>query len=204
MGEKIYLYLKWVRVWHWSNAILCLLLILTGISMHYAEPGGGFISFEKSVSLHNISGLLLSIFYIVYFLGNLLTGNGKYYRIERTGYIKMLISQLRYYMFGVFMKEKRPFPITMQRKFNPLQKLTYVVIMYICIPLVIITGWGMFLPGIVIEEYLGISGFLMTNVLHLVTGFIVSFFLIIHLYFATMGNKVLSDYKAMVTGYHEH
>lgn len=204
MGEKIYLYLKWVRLWHWSNAILCLLLILTGVSMHYANPDGGFISFETAVSIHNVCGFLLSAFYVFYFIGNLLTGNGKYYRIERRGYFKMLLAQSKYYLFGVFKKEKRPFPVSMQRKFNPLQKLTYVIIMYICVPLIIITGLGLFFPETIIDEYFGVSGFLLTDFIHIATGFAVSIFLIIHLYMATMGDKVTSDYKAMITGYHDH
>ena len=116
----------------------------------------------------------------------------------------MLLAQLEYYLFGVFKKAERPFPINMQRKFNPLQKLTYVLIMYICVPLVIVTGMGLFFPETIIDEYFGISGFLLTDFLHITTGFAVSIFLIIHLYFATMGDKVMSDYKAMVTGYHDH
>ncbi|MCF8299034.1 MAG: cytochrome b/b6 domain-containing protein, partial [Saprospiraceae bacterium] len=36
MQEKLYLYPKWVRLWHLVNALLCILLIITGLSMQYA------------------------------------------------------------------------------------------------------------------------------------------------------------------------
>ncbi|XNM90325.1 cytochrome b/b6 domain-containing protein [Escherichia coli] len=38
-GEKIYLYSKAVRLWHWSNALLFVLLLASGLINHFALVG---------------------------------------------------------------------------------------------------------------------------------------------------------------------
>ena len=35
-GEKVYLYSKAVRLWHWSNALLFLLLLVSGLVNHFS------------------------------------------------------------------------------------------------------------------------------------------------------------------------
>ncbi len=204
MGEKVYLYPIWIRTWHLLNALLCLILIITGLSMQYSEPGSGIIRFDKAVAIHNVSGIILSASYVFFILGNLFTKNGRYYRLEPLGLIKRLWIQGRYYAYGVFKNEKAPFPIGKEQKFNPLQKVSYAFVMYIFVPIIIVTGWGMLFPESIIDNYLGINGFLLTDLLHIASGFVMSVFLIIHLYFATMGATPLAHYKGMITGYHEH
>ncbi len=77
MEGKLYLYPVWVRLWHWINAILCLLLIISGVSMQYSDPQYPFIRFDWAVYIHDISGIVLSLSYLFFILGNLLTPNGK-------------------------------------------------------------------------------------------------------------------------------
>jgi thiosulfate reductase cytochrome b subunit len=111
--------------------------------------------------------------------------------------------QIRYYAFGVFLKEQAPFPIGSARKFNPLQQVTYAGMMYFIVPLVFITGWALLFPNVIAEKWLGVDTFALTDFLHIAGGFGVSVFLIIHLYFATMGHKPTDHYKAMWSGYHD-
>ena len=61
----------------------------------------------------------------------------------------------------MFKGEKHPFPVTEERKFNPLQKLTYVLAMYVAFPLLIISGIGLLLPEITITTFFGISGLIL-------------------------------------------
>lgn len=203
MAKRIYLYSVWIRLWHLTNAVLCLLLIFTGLSMQYSQPGSGLINFELAVSIHNICGILLSISYFVYFLGNMFTGNGKYYRFLSKGLIGRLGKQANYYAFGVFQNKKTPFPIGKENKFNPLQKVSYAFVMYLFVPAIIISGWGMLFPESIIKDFLGINGFIATDMLHLVSAFVINVFLIIHLYFSTMGSTPTEHYKSIITGYHE-
>src|SRR5210317_39283 len=97
MVGKVYLYPAWIRLWHIVNALLCLTLIATGMSLQYSEPGSGLIPFDTSVKLHDICGILLSISYFFYFLGNMFTRNGRHYRLEPIGLITRLWKQFRYY-----------------------------------------------------------------------------------------------------------
>lgn len=203
MSGKVYLYPIWIRLWHISNAILCIILIISGISMHYASPNAPTIRFDIAVSMHNISGVLLSVSYLFFVLGNLFTGNGRNYMIRFRGFWSRLWKQFYYYSIGVFQKQEPPFPIGSARKFNPLQQFTYLGVMYLILPLLFITGWGLMFPNIIPETWLGINGFAATDLLHIIGGFVVSLFLLIHLYFATMGKKPTDHYKAMITGYHD-
>jgi len=200
--EKIYLYPKWIRLWHLLNAILCLALIITGISLQYSGSSAAIVSFQYSVKIHNIAGILLSFSYLFFFFGNLFTSNGIHYRPRFAGAIKNIFKQMRYYAFGIFKKEKAPFPITKENKFNPLQRIAYKYVMYLFIPMVIATGWLMFYPGSHINM-ISWNGMIVTNLFHIIGGFVISMFLVVHLYFCTIGATPTSNFKSIVNGYHE-
>ncbi|NOY38036.1 MAG: hypothetical protein GXO83_10750 [Chlorobi bacterium] len=203
MTKRLYLYPVFIRIWHLLNALFILTLILTGINMQYANPDNMIISFSTSVFVHNICGIGLSLNYLLFFFGNLFTDNGKHYKIGIEGYWSRLKRQFNYYTFGIFKGDKPPFPVNTDQKFNPLQQLFYVIIMYCCVPLLIISGIGLLFPQITLNSLFGVSGIILTDLLHVSIGFFVSFFLIIHLYFCTFGTTCISNFKSMINGYHE-
>ncbi|MGC9341740.1 MAG: cytochrome b/b6 domain-containing protein [Bacteroidales bacterium] len=203
MAEKIYFYPKWIRLWHLINAIFIILLIISGISMQYADIDSPFMEFSMAVSLHNFSGVALTISYLLFFIGNVVSPNGKYYRLQLKGLTNRLWKQLRYYAFGVFKGEEAPFPVSKERKFNPLQQISYVFTMYLALPLLFITGWALLFPEFILKQVFKVSGIFLTAQLHIVMGFLVSLFLIIHLYVSTMGKSPTSNFKSMVTGWQE-
>ena len=84
-----------------------------------------------------------------------------------------------------------------------LQKLTYVLAMYAGIPLLIISGIGLLFPEITINRVLGVSGLVLTDILHITMGFLLSIFMIVHIYTCTLGNKPFSLFRGMISGYHE-
>jgi len=201
--DKLYLYPLWVRIWHWLNAVFFITLLISGISMQYSIPDNTFlVQFELAVQLHNISGILISINYFLFILGNLYFSNGKQYIIERKGLYQRLIKQIRFYLFGMFQKQNPPFPITVKSKFNPLQKVSYVFAMYIGYPLIMISGWSMLFPEIIPAVVLGVSGLLLTALFHVFFGFILSIFLFIHLYVCTFAEPISRNFKSMITGWH--
>jgi len=202
MKEKIYLYPVWVRIWHWLNALLFVLLILTGLSMQYAAKGSLLIPFKFSVTVHNICGIILVFNFLFFAFGNSFTWNGKYYKIPRKGYAKMLWKQIIYYSWGIFKKAPKPFPITQDRKFNPLQQFSYIIAMYILIPLIIISGIGLLFPEITLTVLFGKSGIWLTDLLHQFLAFFLTLFWLIHLYFCTIGKTTTSNFKSMVDGWH--
>jgi thiosulfate reductase cytochrome b subunit len=203
MSGKIYLYPMWIRLWHAFNAILIILLIISGISMQYTNPDNPFIRFDIAVSMHNISGITLSFNYLFFLIGTFVTPNGKYYKLTFKGLMNRLIIQFTYYTFGIFKHEKPPFPVTKESKFNPLQQFTYVIAMFTLVPIVIITGWALLYPELILTKILGGSGLTINIFFHVIIGFFVSFFMFVHIYFCTIGATFVSNFRSMITGFHE-
>lgn len=203
MSEFLYLYPLWIRLWHWLNALMFLVLIITGISMQYAGPDLIFIRFDIAVTYHNIAGFILTFSFVLFVILNSITGNYAYYRVKKKGWIKRLNKQFAYYTGGLFRHEEPPYPVTKKRKFNPMQKMSYLVVMYLLMPVMIISGLGLMYPEIIIENVFGISGIHLTDLFHIVSGFILSVFMVIHIYFCTIGKTTLSNFRGMITGWHE-
>lgn len=201
--HKIYLYPIWLRIWHGINALGIILLIITGLSMQYGSIDYPLIPFKASVFVHNFSGVILGVSYVGFILGNFLSDNGIQYRFKIKGLAIRFKKQILYYTFGYFNDEKRPYPITKESKFNPLQRVSYAVTMYFFMPLVVITGIGLFYPELIFERIFGVSGIQLAALVHSIMGFFISFFLIIHLYVASIGKHPLKNYQSIVYGYHE-
>ena len=104
---------------------------------------------------------------------------------------------------GMFHGMKAPFPISEKRKFNPLQKYIYIIVMYMAVPIVIITGTALLFPEIIIDKVYTFSGVFVTAILHSAMGFFISIFLVIHLYIASIGKSPLENFKSIVNGWHQ-
>ena len=186
--NKIYFYPIWIRIWHGLNAIGILVLIYTGITMYYSNRGFQLMDFQLAINMHNITGIMVGLSYLIFSIGNLRTTNHKHYKVKR---------------IGMFNNQHPPFPLSEKRKFNPLQKLIYSIIMYVFMPGLIITGIGLLFPELIIENVYQLSGIFLTALLHASLGFLVSIFLIIHLYVASIGKHPLENFKSILNGYHD-
>jgi thiosulfate reductase cytochrome b subunit len=179
-----------------------LILIVSGLALQYSSQDYQIIRFDYAVSIHNISGLILAFGFILYLVANALSGNYKYYKCNQKGCFIRLGRQFQYYLFGIFKKEQAPFPITKERKFNPLQKMSYLFAMYLLMPLLIITGIALMYPEIIIPDVFGFSGIHLTDLLHIICGFVLSIFMVVHIYFCTIGKSPIDNFKSMFTGWH--
>ena len=189
-----------LRVWHWSNALLFVVLLITGLSMHYSAPGRAEVSFRTVVLIHNTAGILLTLSYGLYLLENFAFGNGRYYRLLPGDLSYGLFHQARYYSLGIFLGEPHPFPHTETRKFNPLQKLTYLAVMYGLFPLVIVAGWALFFPGQLPANLFGLPGITLWAIAHTYLGYFASLFMVVHIYLGTTGETPFTLFRLMVTG----
>jgi thiosulfate reductase cytochrome b subunit len=200
---SVYLYSVWIRLWHLLNALLFLLLIATGLSMQYSNPNYPLIRFDLAVSIHNIAGITLTLNYLWVILGNILTNNGAYYRLRWSKLKREIPQQLHYYLIGIFKGEKAPFPISAERKFNPLQKISYVAVIYLLMPLILLTGWAMIFPEMIFfKAIFGLSGLHFTDLFHIIVGFILSLFMFVHIYLCTIGKPAGTHFRAMLSGWH--
>ena len=200
----MYLYPLWVRLWHFINAVLILILIITGFSIWFAGSDTESLTsgYAKAARWHNISAIILIISYMGFVIGNVMSGNGKHYRIKKNDISPGIGRQLKYYLYGKYKNKKQPFPVTSENKFNPLKKVTYLLIMYLALPLLIITGIILLIPDIVFTENPGPGMYILIDILHIVLGLMISLFLIIHIYLCTIGTKSLSLIRGIITGYY--
>ncbi len=203
MENKLYLYPGLIRIWHFLNALLIIALIISGLSMQYSDPMNPFMRFDLAVSMHNIAGLILIFNYLLFIIANTISNNGKHYRIQLKGLKQRLLVQFRYYTYGIFKKEEAPFPVTKKLKFNPIQQVTYFMTMYVMMPLLFLTGVPMLFSGVFVRQLIGTKAFFITDIFHITIGFFLSVFLVIHVYFCTFGAKPYSNFKSIITGYHE-
>jgi thiosulfate reductase cytochrome b subunit len=202
MENKIYLYPLWLRIWHIINALLFILLIFSGFSLHFSESGSLFLPFSTAIVMHNISGILLSLNYLFYFTFNIISGNYKHYIPKLKRFYTDIVTQTKFYLFGIFNNEPHPFPQNKENKFNPLQKLAYLSIMYGLVPLIVISGWLLMFPEFAPDEVFGMGGVWPMALLHTIVGFMLTLFMFSHIYLGTTGHNLTELYKSILTGWH--
>lgn len=200
MNKKEYIYPVWLRMWHWINALLFLCLILTGINLQYAILDNAF---AISITIHNVCGVLLTLNYLFFFIASLISGNIKQYIPPKKDFIKNMVIQAKYYLHGIFKNEPHPFATTKENKFNPLQQVAYLKVMFVLFPVLLLTGWGLLFPEEILEIIFNGNGLFITAILHSAIGFFLSIFMIAHIYLGTTGHTVKSHFQSMMNGWHE-
>lgn len=199
---ELYLYPTWVRLWHWANALLFIVLTASGVSLHYAGAGPWLMPFDTAVRVHNTAGILLSLAWVGFVIGNLVTGNGRHYRIRWRGLPRRLVAQGGYYAWGIFRAEPHPFQPSATAKFNALQQLSYLAAMYALMPLLILSGWAFLFSFSLPETLFGLGSVWVVATAHVVTSYLMVLFVVIHLYVITTGASVFANLHAMLSGWH--
>lgn len=199
----MYLYPLWIRLWHLINAVAVVILIVTGLSMFLADNSATqlFDEASKAARWHNVSAAILTINYLLFVTGNIISENGKYYKIRKGTFFSDLTGQLKYYLCDMFRGKKDPFKATFEQKFNPLQKITYIVTMYIALPLLIISGLGLMIPEKTLNSLFGLNSLIVTDILHIIIGFFIVLFLGIHIFLSTLAPGSTSSLSGIITGY---
>ena len=195
MKRLVQLFKRFERFWHWLQATLVILLIVTGLELHGLYKLSGF---ENSVDVHNVAAFCWSILILMIFTWIFTTGEWKQYVPSTRG----IDGVLKYYMHGVFAGESHPHHASPEHKFNPIQRYSYIVILFILLPLQIATGFIFyFFPDL---RAMGIVGHIdLVAILHTFTAYSFLAFLIIHLYMITFGQRLSTHIKAMITGIEE-
>lgn len=197
--KTIYIYKKFERVWHWSQASLIIFLAVTGFEVHDSIHIFGF---EKAVLYHRVAAYMLMILIVFAIFWHFVTGEWRQY-IPTT---KKLKDQIMYYAVGMFKNDDHPTDKTELSKLNPLQRLTYLGFKLFLVPLTIISGiFYLYYKtinknGIVVIESNSLESIAF---LHTLGAFLLIVFLIIHVYMTTTGTTPISNIRAMLTGYEE-
>lgn len=197
MRRRRLLYPLWLRMWHWLNALLFISLSITGISLHF---GAEFIPFAIARQVHNISGLMLTANWVYHVVGSIRSGNWRHYVPPRKGLLSRVIRQANFYRSGIFRGEPHPFKPTRTQKFNPLQQVTYLGVIYFAMPVLIANGLVYMMPELAIDLFDRGAIWLVAAVHYLVALFLFVFMLG-HIYLATAGSTITADFRTMIGGW---
>jgi len=184
-----------VRAWHWINAVLFLILIVTGFSMHFGEGMG----FEAAQSTHATFALGLVAMWMLYVLYLVLSGQIMQY-LPRADFISASFKQMRYYMFGIYKGEENPAGHDPKKRLNPLQQGAYVSVLFLAFPVLVASGIALFIPEIIPAEIMDMDGKRFVSLAHTISAFFMVIFLVVHLYLCTTGESIFALVRSMITG----
>jgi len=203
MSEKMYLHPLTERIWHWIHAILIILLIVSGMQIHWPDTLNFFGSFSNAITVHEWSGIFVVLDFLLWLFYNLLSKRVSHYIPRKKDIYPGIPKQARFYAYGIFKNEPHPYSASEDNKFNPLQKIAYFKFMFLMMPLLLISGILYLFPSSFAPFIIIIGGLKVLAVIHFIMAIIFAAFLVAHLYLATTGHTVFADFISMITGYAE-
>ena len=196
-AERIYIYKRYERFWHWSQALLIIGMMITGFEVHGTYT---LLGFQKAVQLHTLAAWTLLTLWAFTIFWQFTTGEWWQYLPS----LKNVLAMVNYYLIGIFRDAPHPFRKTVVQKHNPLQRLAYLALLAVISPLIWISGLFYLFYGN--WQQLGIDRYLTLEwvaVAHTLGAFLITAFFFIHVYLTTTGHTVFAHIKAMVTGWEE-
>ncbi len=194
--QRIYIFKRFERFWHWTQALLIIFMLISGFEIHGVYTLFGF---HDAVQYHSVAAWSLIGLWVFAIFWHFTTGEWKQY-IPTFDKIDAVI---KYYLTGIFTDAPHPFRVTKLQKHNPLQRMAYLQVKLFINPLVWLTG--VLLLFYADWQAWGIGGLQLGTValLHTIGAFLMLIFLVVHIYFATTGHTPMAHIKAMITGWDE-
>ncbi|MHC4751837.1 MAG: cytochrome b/b6 domain-containing protein [Planctomycetota bacterium] len=194
--KNIYLYTRYERFWHWLQTVLIILLIITGFEVHDTISLFGF---QTAVEVHNFVGIAWLVAFAFFVFWIFTTGEWRQY-IPTT---KKMLEVVRYYLYGIFRGEPHPFPKRKEAKHNPLQRLTYLALAALLLPVQMATGFLYWTYNSWSQWGLTFLSLKVLAIIHVAGGFAILSFVIVHIYMITTGHSIFAHTRAMITGWEE-
>ncbi len=196
-GHRIYIYKRYERFWHWSQAALIIVLMLTGFEIHGVYS---LMGFEDAVDLHTLTAWTLVVIWAFTIFWQFTTGEWRQYIPS----LKNVTAMALYYTVGIFKEMPHPFRKTVVQKHNPLQRLAYLALLAFISPMI----WGSGLLYLFYADWarLGLDQYLSLEIValvHTLGAFMITAFFFIHVYLTTTGHTVFAHIKAMITGWED-
>ena len=196
MAERIYIFKRFERFWHWTQALLIIIMMITGFEIHGLYT---LIGFEDATNVHTIAAWSLVSLWVFAIFWHFTTGEWRQYILT----MKKVDAMLKFYLTGIFTDAPHPFKQTTVRKHNPLQRIAYLFVLVIINPLIWTTGWFYLFYASWNDWGLGWLSLEWVAFFHVVAAFMMLIFFIAHIYLATAGHTVTSHIKAMITGWED-
>jgi thiosulfate reductase cytochrome b subunit len=197
--KKQLVYSRFNRLWHWTQTGLILFLALTGFEIHGSLS---FFGFEQAVTFHNTAAYAFLVLIVFAIFWHFTTGEWRQYLPTR----QHLRAQIEYYITGIFRNAPHPTRKTALSKLNPLQRLVYLALKIMVIPIMVLSGLLYMYyryPQSGTIHQLNIEGLEYIALLHTAGAFVLISFVIVHVYLITTGHTPTSNLKAMITGYED-
>jgi len=196
MAERIYIFKRFERFWHWSQALLIFTMLITGFEVHGSYT---LLGFKAATELHTLAAWTLVALWVFAIFWHFTTGEWKQYIPT----LEKVDQMLKFYLTGIFTDAPHPFKQTTVRKHNPLQRLAYLFVLVLINPLIWITGWFYLFYGSWNDWGLSWLSLEYVALFHVIAAFMMLIFVIAHIYLATAGHTVTSHIKAMITGWED-
>ena len=194
--SRIVLYSVFNRIWHWSQALLIMLMALTGF-----EVRGHFhlFGYLRAVNLHNGLAVALLVLILFAIFWHVTTGEWRQY-IPTRSFLREMVA---FYLTGIF--QGAPHPIRKERtaKLNPLQRLAYLGFKVLIIPVQVTTGALYFFYPHLNHAGWPASSLSIIATMHVLGAFGLLAFLVGHVYLTSTGHTPLANLKAMLVGYED-
>ncbi len=196
-SSRTYLYKRYERFWHWSQAALVIFMLITGFEIHGSYENFGF---RRAADYHVLAAWTLLALWAFTIFWQFTTGEWKQYIPT----LKKVDAMIRYYLVGIFSHAPNPFHKTATKKHNPLQRLAYLALLAMVSP--IIWGSGLlylffaYWQALGADAYLSLEGVALT---HTAGAFMMLVFFIVHAYLATTGHTPFAYIKTMITGWED-
>ncbi|AWT10276.1 cytochrome B [Stutzerimonas frequens] len=196
MADRLYLFTRFERFWHWSQAALIITLLFSGFAIHGSHA---LLDFRTAVEVHEVAAWLLIALWIFAIFWHFTTGQWRQYIPTLTNIQRVAL----YYARGIFIGAPHPYKVTAERKHNPLQRIAYLGVLVLINPLIWISGllylfWGRLEP--LLPDWLALEAVALA---HTGGAFLMLIFLIVHVYLTTTGHTPLAHIRAMITGWEE-
>ena len=192
-----------IRIWHWVHAFCIITLCVTGIQIRFPEVVNLFGSYKATVVLHNTAGIVVAVsmaYWLIYYTV-IAHSIGKVYFPTGEDIRHGLIRQAVYYFFYYFRGKPNPFHATPVNKFNALQKMAYLAIMLIFMPVVIATGILLLDIQPLRAMLFVMGGIKIVDGLHFLSACCLCAFVFTHFYLTTLGPTPFSEIRTMWTGF---
>lgn len=193
---NIYLYTRYERFWHWLQGVAIIVLLITGFEVHDTFT---LLGFRTAVDVHSFVGLSWLILFAFFVFWIFTTGEWRQY-VPTT---KKMFAMVRYYSYGIFRGEPHPVPKRKDAKHNPLQRLAYLSLAALLLPIQMASGFLYWGYNSWPQWGLGWLPLKVVALVHLAGAFAILSFLVVHIYMTTTGHSLLAHIKAMITGWEE-
>ncbi|MDH4980821.1 cytochrome b/b6 domain-containing protein [Hyphomicrobium sp. D-2] len=190
----------WLRLWHWTMAMLFTVLVVTGVVLTYSTSTFALMNYALADTLHQVLGIAFSVLFVVFLLVSGLTGYWRRYQRLWKGLLSRIVKFGGYVINGVPVKGngggETPPRIELSRGLLILvQHFLSIFSIAVLSPLLAITGLVLLFPEYAPETIAGLGGVWPFAIAHYWVGFLGALFLLFHAYIAT-----IAGFRRMIKG----